>query len=340
MSAGHYIYFPLSGKYLRSELEDNKSLAQEIFKKHHKPKDEHRPVCLCSEEKPKMQVYLHANGFYHLKRNPGTGLQHATWCGSHGETVESYGGTDFESAVSLEIDSSKKIRVASSLTIAETGEVASGDPGGVKNSSRQHKRTSLKGFFEFIWSELNFLDQHEGDDRLHYRKIRKEIISLSESLKYNKTPVHQVLIMPGGLSDEMQKKQLNDLSLSENGFSPKTRVLLLGLLNSVTIEDSGKCTIRLWNDPNFDAEYYSPEKTVKFFVNEKLVKKALRAINIKGKHYEFERKKMEGFVWVVATAQPYPSKDSTYTYPIIKDIAIIPVSSEHVPFSLGNTLVQ
>lgn len=322
------ISFPLSGKFSREKLEREKSLAQTIFKKHHKPRDEHRPICLCSDSKPQMQVYLHSNGFYHLKRNPRTGTLHHKLCPSYGETVESYGATDFLSAVTLDPDSKKRIRVSSPLTIAKKGEVAPGDEGGVKRSKREYKRASLKGFFEFLWNEIGLLDSNEEKNH-YYSSIIDRIHKVSSSLRYNQTPVNDVLIIPNGLNHEQQREQLNKLSLSTNGFNPRTRVLLLGLLNRVEIDSSGRCMVWLYNTRN--------KVSIKYFTSENVAKRILRSVNIKDDLYEFN-KNNDGYSWLIATAQPQASKDAKRTYPVINDAQVISVSDEHVPLSLGGTI--
>lgn len=275
MLSDYPIYFPLSGEYKRLFLERDQDFSQKVLKKHHKVEIKNRAVCLCSEANPEMQVYLHSNGYYHLKRNPRTGQLHKEDCWSYGKTVESYGRTDFLSAVSLELDSSKKIRVATSLTIADKGKLAIGNEGGIKKSKRKYERTSLRGFFEFLWSEMNLLNNNDGD-KIYYGKIHEQVHTLSSTIKYNNTPVNDVLIMPSGMTKKDQKELLNKLSLSNNGDNPKTKILLLGLLNKVEIIGSGRCTIQLWNT----GSNKDNNKTIKYFINEQLAQKILKSIKI------------------------------------------------------------
>ncbi|WP_067222900.1 DUF1173 family protein [Marinomonas gallaica] len=321
------IVFPLSkggngNTIKRYELESSKSWVIATLRRHHKQEND-RPYCLCSPNKPKMQVHEHRNGKLYLKRLPNTGSMHHKDCPSFGDTVSSK-KRNYKDAVYTE-GGFYNICSSSSIGVPHGARAPKGEQGGSQRTGTARHRLTLTDTFHAIWSEAG-LDTRIEDERPHYELLKNELDNTAKNIKINGTLLSDVLFIPNQLTDKQQQELLAS-KLKDN--DSKKKLVVMGLLNKLNHQpkkEGGFSKFLLFLYNGYKA---TPKATAPLILDEGLYKYCQKKMNFKGDVWEFNR--ANDLVWVIATVEVKTRVNSGGVYGKVSNLAFIPVSSEHVP---------
>lgn len=324
------VFFPLAkggegNTITREYLDSNEKWVISTLKMHHK-KENSRPYCLCSPNRPKMQISKHPNGNFYLKRMAKTGWDHHPECLSYGETVSSK-KRDYKDAITIE-GGVVNISASSSLTFHTKARAPKGEEGGSQRTGTARHRLSLKDSFHFIWNEADLGSQKENE-KIHYNFIKDKLNAITSKISYSGTLLKDILIIPDALQPNSQKELIKKKAESN---TPEKKLILIGMLNKLKhIEPRqddkngfSKYYLFLYNGPNCN-----PSGTIPYYLDSDLFKKCQRNLNFSVKEWEYVNSEI-GKVWVIAIIENKQNAAGV-TYGKVSEIAFIPVTNEHVP---------
>ncbi|MBL0726114.1 DUF1173 family protein [Piscinibacter sp. HJYY11] len=231
-----------------------------------------RPRCLCTPAAPAMYV-AHLGDTFVLKRMPGTGSQHASWCRS---SREARNDAESEKAHGVSIDpatSRTQLHLAFALHAPSNRSRSTRDHAAANTAEAGHRaRMSLHELLVFLWERAELTHWHPSfAGRRNWAVVRARLLGVARTLWLGDLPLSARLLVPETFKRNSweQIRKRRDSWLQGLQASSGARHLLLAELKTATIE-AHACWLtmrhmpemRLRADPRSDGVWRGPTEEV------------------------------------------------------------------------------